>query len=87
MTYRHLNETTIRAIADKYDLDPEDHLVRDNAAHADGFHGQPGRIGHWTTNSAGLLDAALLLDGYLHEETRAARCEALAADQFHRDAY
>lgn len=93
-TYSHLTERAVRTIAAAYDLDPDCPVVRGNASQADQFHGQPcihvatGKLTvSWGTDHRGYYDAAKLLDGYLSEETRVARCDALAHRDFCRNAY
>lgn len=83
----HLSLATIASIAAKYDLDPEESLVRANAEQAVKYHGSKGTVGHWACDRSGYYDAARLLDGYLAEETRAARCEALKHRDFREAAY
>lgn len=82
-----LTPALIASIARKYQLDPAESLVRDNAEQAISCHGNQGHVGHWACDYRGLYDAALLLDGYLAEETRGARCDALRHQDFCANAY
>jgi hypothetical protein len=92
-SFKNLNLRQIVAAARRYDLSPHDRLVIESARQADANHGEPPTIRdgkpliYWATDSHGYLDAERLLDGYLCEETRVMRCDALAARQFERDAY
>jgi hypothetical protein len=86
-TFKNLTLRQIISIARRYDLNPRDRLVIDSAKQADKYHGDQSERPNWGTDSRGVYQAELLLDGYLCEETRVMRCDALAARQFERDAY
>jgi hypothetical protein len=91
--YRHLNETKVRMIATRYDLDPNSTEVRGNAGQADELHGQPcanfdgDTERFWGCDATGHYDAERLLDGYLDQVTYEVRCDALAAADFEDRAY
>ena len=92
-TFQNLTTRQIISIASRYDLNPRDRLVLENAQQADEIHGTKckgfdgDRKRFWGCDYRGVYQADLLLDGYLCEETRAARCDDLAARQFERAAY
>ena len=92
-TFKNLTARQIITAARRYDLNPRDRLVIDSARQADQYHGEKceGFNGDtkrfWHCDRFGVMQAELLLDGYLREETRVMRCDALAARQFERDAY
>jgi hypothetical protein len=78
---------SIVRIAAQYGLDPRSRLVMDNARQASKCHGTDGTIGHWHTDRFGKIDAELLLDGYLCEETRVQVADGLAHARFCEQAY
>lgn len=92
-TFKNLTSRQIISIARKYDLNPSDRIVLENAQGADEIHGKKcerfdgDTKRFWGCNSAGFYQADLLLDGYLAEETRVMRCDGLAARKFERNAY
>lgn len=91
---RNLTDRDVISAARRYDLSPRDRLVIDSAKQADDLHGQMSYCSatgqpcvSWATDGRGYYRASNLLDGYLSEETRVMRCDALAHDRFCRDAY
>ena len=94
MAYNNLTNEQVAEVAARYNLEPTDKLVLDNAAQADENHGKlcqntaTGQVFvNWGTDEFGYYQAVKLLDGYLCEETRVMRCDELAYRQFERDAY
>jgi hypothetical protein len=87
LNLKNLTLRQVVTIAQRYDLNPRDRLVIDSAQQADAVHGTKCDRPNWGTDYRGIYQAELLLDGYLHEETRVMRCDALAARRFERDAY
>jgi hypothetical protein len=91
--YRYLNETKVRMLAQRYGLDPNSTIVRGNADQADNFHGKKCELfdgnlkRFWGCDEFGRYNAERLLDGYLDEETRVMRCDALADADFAARAY
>jgi hypothetical protein len=87
LNLKNLSLRQIITIARRYDLDPRDRIVVSSAKQADQTHGLQCDRPNWGTDHRGVYQADKLLDGYLCEETRVMRCDALAARQFDRDAY
>ena len=92
-TFKNLTARQIITVARRYELSPRDRLVLESAQQADEVHGKKcegfdgDRKRFWGCDYRGIYQADLLLDGYLCEETRVMRCDALSARQFERDAY
>jgi hypothetical protein len=91
--FKNLTLRQIVTLANQYGFRPHDRTVLANAKQADEYHGEKAQNfdgdlkRFWGCDSAGNYNAYRLLDGYLSEESRVMRCDALAARQFERDAY